>query len=1202
MVKNILVLDDGTEIAAGTVGRNAILSLTCTETVSKTTDLCPGAACSNKLEITIWVEPGTDLPITSGTRLTHYRETSGHRTLAGTYWAVKPTSQTRNTYKVYAYDAVSRLDSVQSTWLRSIQDQFPMTLWKFAGLVAQRCGVTIANNSLPRNGTYLVQAFYADNLTGRQLLAWVAEASCTFLRATSDGKIEFAWYTNYSTSQSIGPTVYIRDGLSHDKFQTAPVAKVQIRQSDDDVGVLYPSDESGSNALVIQGNLLLTSATAEALKPVAQAIFETMQGVTYTPLKVTVPADFPLPAPGNIVSVTDARGNVLSSYIMTRKISGQQVTLESTGNATRDGTAAVNEQSYKNLTGKMLEIKTSVDGLEVKASDLTGKYTDLKATVDGLSSEVKKDTKITGGGNLILGSESFKNALSGGPGSSVVYGDDGSATITNANTNGYFMFNTAGARIIKGVTLCLSVMYKLISGTDALRLGITFTGDNGKYYIAYIKTADQLEIKQTDGWVLRYGTWTPGQNGVLKKADFDSNDNCTNKFSLLHPMLQYGNAPTAWNASSGDYITEKSAKSLISQSADEIKTEVTKSVTETVTANVKDTATSAANDAVDSKLKDYATTATVNSLKEDVASISQKADSISTKVSSLEETTTTISNDLDSTKKEFKTVKESVSAIDQKADRITQTVTQRITGGNNIIAGTDDWNNATLDAGGNDLSKKGTYTISGESVRVTNKAQNTRFHFGADKTLVIAKGMTYCASVLYKLNSGTDSLFLQFETKSSSGTKSYYGSAFKQAQQDIALDNGWKMRYAAFVATADGYADGLFVSTANDNATVTNDLTIMHPMVQMGNAPTAWTASTGDYLTANETKTEIKQTVNEIKLTASTSGTSSTIKLTASGTEITSAQINLSGVVTFSDLSTWNQDKTIINGGNITTGQLHNINYTTVYDLDNAWIRMGTEAGERVFLDNRHIAWYATINTGSIGLTGVLYSEAGSSYIGACSKYAKYGWVDGLNPTSYVGMQITYNRSDDSDADFNTARVGVSGKLNVHNLDVWGSKSRVVSTSFGALKMAAFETPLPTFADWGKGQCGPEGWCLIALDPRYAETIAQHGQPAWLLTDCDGTGHLWAENCGQYAIIHGAPRQQFVWLCMAAQRGYEGSYADRSDSSYPAGDPAGIELAASTAARAQEASTDAAADLLTMDTGAKQAVDTLLDDLEGSEI
>ncbi len=509
MFKNILVLDDGTEIAAGTVGQNAILSLTCTETVSKTTDLCPGAACANKLEITIWVEPGTDLPITSGTRLTHYRETSGQRTLAGTYWAIKPTSQTRNTYKIYAYDAVSLLDGVQSTWLRSIQDQFPMTLWKFAGLVAQRCGVTIANSSLPRNGAYLVQAFYADNLTGRQLLAWVAEASCTFLRATPDGKIEFAWYTDYNASQSIGPTVYIRDSLSHDKFQTAPVAKVQIRQSDDDVGVLYPSDESGSNALIIQGNLLLTSATAEALKPVAQAIFETMQGVTYTPLKVTVPADFPLPAPGNIVSVTDARGNVLSSYIMNRTISGQQVTLESTGNATRDGTAAVNEQSYKNLTGKMLEIKTSVNGLEVKASDLTGKYTDLKATVDGLSAEVKKDTKITGGGNLILGSESFQNAELKGVSSTnttVVYDATGGATINNMGANRYFRWTTVGAYVAKGVTLCLSVMYKPISGTDELCMEIAYIpgGASGQLW-ATIKASDQLEIKQTDGWVLRYG-------------------------------------------------------------------------------------------------------------------------------------------------------------------------------------------------------------------------------------------------------------------------------------------------------------------------------------------------------------------------------------------------------------------------------------------------------------------------------------------------------------------------------------------------------------------------------------------------------------------------------------------------------------------------------------------------------------------------
>lgn len=1152
MLKNLIVKSDGTEIDS-----SLILSCTLTQTLNSGQEFTIGSACTDEIEVEYLAQD--DNLIAKGDVLTLYWvNDSGTKTKVGIYYCEKPNYQglmreisgTSMVYKVVAYDTMSKLDADFSGWLHANQAQFPKTIWHLVQLACQRAGVALASSSLPINGSYSVQAFYADDLTCRQIISWAAEAAGCYAHMNADGKLQFLTYTDKRSTVKITPdgasnsTAYYADSLSYEDYTVKAIEKVQIRQSDSDVGVIYPDSTTATNTYAVQGNLLLTTGTEANLKSVVQNLYNALKNVTYTPCKVSVPSSSNL-ACGQIVHVKDAHGREFDTYLMSATISSGKASFESVGSASRESSSAVNSQSYKNLTGKMLEIKTSVDGLEVKASDLTGKYTDLKATVDGLSSEVKKDTKITGGGNLILGSESFKNAKLQGnavSGSSVTYNDTGSATVTNANSNRYFVFNTVGARITKGVTLCLSVMYKPISGTDGLCLSLIYAADNGNSYYTSITTENQLEIKQTDGWVLRYGTWTPSSTGILKTVELGCGSikagvggSYTNKFSMLHPMLQYGNAPTAWTASSGDYITEKSAKSLISQSADEIKTEVR----------------------------------------------------------SLKETTTTISNDLDSTKREFKTVKESVSAIDQKADSITQTVTQRIAGGNNIIAGTDNWNNATLDAGGNDLNRKGSYTIDGESVRVTNRAQNTRFHFGADKTLVIAKGMTYCASVLYKLNSGTDSLFLQFETKNSSGAKSYYDKAFKNAKQDIELDNGWKLRWAAFTATADGYADGLFVSTANDSATVTNDLTIMHPMVQMGNAPTAWTASTGDYLTANETKTEIKQTFDTIRLTASTSGTSSTIKLTAGGTEITSAQINLSGVVTFSDLSTWNQDKTIINGGNITTGQLHNLNYTTVYDLDNAWIRMGTEAGERVFLDNRHIAWYATINTGSIGLTGVLYSEAGSSYIGACSKYAKYGWVNGLDPTSYVGMQITYNRSDDSDADFNTTLVGVSGTLNCRNLNAWGSKSRVVPTSFGALKMAAFETPLPTFADWGKGQCGPEGWCLIALDPRYAETIAQHGQLTWLLTDCDGTGHLWAEDCGQYAVIHGNPGQKFSWMAMAAQKGYEGEYAEPSECNYPAPMPEGEDLAAITAARALDSSADAADSLLT-DTNAKLNTKNLL--------
>lgn len=510
MYKNILVLDDGTEISAGKVGHNAIRSLTCTETVSGTTDLCPGAACSGKLEITIWVEPGSDLVITSGTRLAHYREdAAGTRTLCGTYWAVKPTRQTRNTYKIYAYDAVSRLDGIQSTWLRSIQGQFPMTLWSFAQKVAAQCGLTIANTSLPRNGSYQVQAFYADDLTGRQLLSWVAQASGTFLRATADGELAFAWYEDrrdivigpgagsgllladstgallqdaegyYLEVASGSPTAvpYYEGTLSYEDYVCPVIDKVQIRQSTDDVGVIAPPEETGTNALTIEGNLLLTTSTDEALRPVAESLYTLMLGVTYTPCTVRVPASSGLSA-GQIVRVQDVRGRVFDAWIMSATYSGTSVTLECTGNASRDGSAATNEQSFKNLKGKMLEINSSVDGLNVKASELEGQYAELSVTVDGLTSTVAGKIDGQQAQSLIdQALDSITMQVSNGSQSSTLTLRYGSATLASANITFTGIVNfvtqsqlsTAGQTTINGGNMTTGT---ILSSTGYTRLDL----------------------------------------------------------------------------------------------------------------------------------------------------------------------------------------------------------------------------------------------------------------------------------------------------------------------------------------------------------------------------------------------------------------------------------------------------------------------------------------------------------------------------------------------------------------------------------------------------------------------------------------------------------------------------------------------------------------------------------------------------------
>ena len=426
--KHLLVLADGTEIGSGQVGDNAVRSVSYTQTVADDTDLAPGAACACKLEIELWVQPGHALRITSGTEMTCYRlDAVGGREKIGVFRAVKPTKASRNTYKVYAYDAVSRLDGIQSTWLRSIQGQFPMTLWAFAQALAARCGVTIANTALPANGSYQVQAFYADDLTGRQLLAWVAQAAGCFLRANADGALEFAWYKDRrdivigpgegaaastlladstgallqeadgyyllaaAAADADGVTPYYDGTLSYEDYTCAVVDKVQIRQSSDDVGVVFPADEAGTNALTIEGNLLLTTSTDAALRPVAQALYAQMQSAAYTPCTVRIPAAQAAAlglGAGQIVRVQDARGRVFDTWIMTASWSANGVTLESTGNASRDGSAATNQQIYKNLTGKMLEIRTSVDGLELKASELQGNYTELLLTVEGILATV----------------------------------------------------------------------------------------------------------------------------------------------------------------------------------------------------------------------------------------------------------------------------------------------------------------------------------------------------------------------------------------------------------------------------------------------------------------------------------------------------------------------------------------------------------------------------------------------------------------------------------------------------------------------------------------------------------------------------------------------------------------------------------------------------------------------------------------------
>ena len=305
--------------------------------------------------------------------------------------------------------------------------------------------------------------------------------------------------------------------------------------------------------------------------------------------------------------------------------------------------------------------------------------------------------------------------------------------------------------------------------------------------------------------------------------------------------------------------------------------------------------------------------------------------------------------------------------------------------------------------------------------------------------------------------------------------------------------------------------------------------------------------------------TTIKQWADSLTLSVANGDSSSTIRLMAGSTEISSGSIGFTGVVTFSDLSTWNQDKTIINGGNITTGQIHNSDYSTVYDLDNAWIRMGASDGNRVYIDKSGIQWYGGTATSSGMSQGVIQNglktttEGDTTIFCADTRYQKYGW---WHDSSFQG--ITIEQVDNS--------VGCSGKLEVNqgiqcrSLSAWDAKNRIVRTDFGNLAINAVESPEPMFCDAGSGECDETGLCYIATEPRYRETVSETQDLRWALTPTGASAALWAEKTAFGAIVHGPAGQCFDWVCWGVQRGFEGVYADVSDAKYPEEEKRGAAL------------------------------------------
>ena len=268
----------------------------------------------------------------------------------------------------------------------------------------------------------------------------------------------------------------------------------------------------------------------------------------------------------------------------------------------------------------------------------------------------------------------------------------------------------------------------------------------------------------------------------------------------------------------------------------------------------------------------------------------------------------------------------------------------------------------------------------------------------------------------------------------------------------------------------------------------------------------------------------------------------------------------------------FNANSIQINSSNFQLDASGNVTASGVFSSNNGVTGSGRNVSQ---LSSGGLYLTRTISNGSNANAAALYGYGSNASFGYLILYGTlsngsqgqmvtvFGDYDGSHMSMRDGngnAEITFNGGTGAAVFAGNVDVqgpiglGVTTTVNCQNLNAWGGKSRVVPTSVGSIKMAAFETPEPSFADSGSAQLDADGLCLIVLDPLYAETLESSKALRWMITPT-AEGTAWVEKRDGCAMVHGTPGLTFDWMCIGAQRGYADVYAERCYDSQPAATP-----------------------------------------------
>lgn len=163
-----------------------------------------------------------------------------------------------------------------------------------------------------------------------------------------------------------------------------------------------------------------------------------------------------------------------------------------------------------------------------------------------------------------------------------------------------------------------------------------------------------------------------------------------------------------------------------------------------------------------------------------------------------------------------------------------------------------------------------------------------------------------------------------------------------------------------------------------------------------------------------------------------------------------------------------------------------------------------------------------------------------------------YGNEITLFPNAFVTVRGTTSIESDFSVLGNTSLVNAEiESLNIiGDLNVGGTKSRLIHSDDGDFSLHAYETTTPYFGDIGTGKINSLGYDIVPIDYLFRNAIDTDVEYCVFLQK-EGNGDLWVdEKDPLFFIVKGTPELNYSWELKAVQRDYGTIYMNEEYSDF----------------------------------------------------